>query len=76
MFGLPSLGKLLVLIGAVLLVWYGFKLYGRLEAARQAGLRKSARAPARLETVECARCGTYVPAGARPDCKRADCPLA
>jgi hypothetical protein len=76
MLGLPSLGKLLVLIAAVLLVWYGFKLYNRRESVRQAGLRKGSRAPARMDTVECKRCGTYVPAGVRPDCDRADCPFA
>lgn len=81
MFGLPSLGKLLVLVLAVLAVWYGFKLYGRLESARQEQLRKSgrrtqARTPAQVDTIECPRCGTYVPAGVRADCERKDCPLA
>ncbi|MSO70490.1 MAG: hypothetical protein EXQ88_00480 [Alphaproteobacteria bacterium] len=76
MFGLPSPGKLLLLIVAVLAVWYGFKLYRRLEAARRAELRKSSRPPMRLDTVECTRCGTHVAAGAREDCERKDCPLA
>jgi hypothetical protein len=80
MFGLPSLGKALLLVVIVLGVWYAFKLYNRLEAARRSeqikGAMKSGRAPSRLDTVECPRCGTYVPADARPGCERRDCPLA
>jgi uncharacterized protein len=40
MFGLPSLSKLVVLIGIITAVWYGFKLIGRLDAARKAEARR------------------------------------
>ena len=76
MFGLPSLSKLLILVAAVLIVWYGFKLVWRLDATRKAAVKKGSRAASRLETVECPRCGVYVAAGSRSGCVRDDCPLA
>ena len=76
MFGLPSPGKFLLLLGIVLAVWYGFKLYRRREAVRQAELRKRQRGVTQFDTIECKRCGDYVTAGVRPNCKRPDCPLA
>ena len=39
MFGFPSLSKLLVLITVVVVVWYGFKLVGRLDAARKSNVK-------------------------------------
>lgn len=76
MLGLPSLGKLLLLVGAVLAVWYGFKLYARREALRKAAPPRDPKAPERVDLIECRRCRTYVPAGRRPGCDRADCGLA
>ncbi len=76
MFGLLSLWKDLLLIAVVLVAWYGFKLVRRREAQRQAQLRGGGQAARRHDTVECKRCGAYVPAGGRATCDRADCPLA
>ncbi len=36
MFGFPSLSKLIVLVGIIAAVWYGFKLVSRLDQARKA----------------------------------------
>lgn len=85
MFGLPSLTKLLVLVVVVLVVWYGFKLVNRLDAARksEAKLRAYEREKeeemrkARGEVEEmkaCGQCGAYVPASHPMNCGRADCP--
>ena len=71
MFGF-SLQKLIVLVGIIGAVWYGFKLVSRLDAARKAeakvpGERKSGRkpfgrrrdaAPARSETEDMVECPT------------------
>ena len=42
MFGF-SLPKLIVLAGIVLIVWYGFKLIGRIQALRDAETKRQAR---------------------------------
>ena len=34
MFGLPSIGKLMVLAAILGAVWYGFKMIGRMQQAR------------------------------------------
>lgn len=84
MFGLPSLTKLLVLVGIVLAVWYGFKLVGKLDAARKLQAKQQARAakeakarpavPDAEEMVACRACQAYVPAANPSNCGRADCP--
>jgi len=79
MLGL-SLGKLLELAAIVLIVWYGFKYAGRIEAVRKA--RRAAREsppPSRPPTqaedlVPCAACGSYVTAHGMTACGRPDCP--
>ena len=81
MFGF-SLTKLLFTVAVVAAVWYGFKLYGRLEKARQAkAALKAGRqggGPAAAVGVEdmerCAACGAYVAAGHATSCGRDDCP--
>lgn len=89
MFGF-SLQKLIVLVGIVAAVWYGFKLFTRLQAAQKtdAALRqKSAKRPgaARSEgrgeardkaedMVQCPVCQAYVPARSTSSCGRDDCP--
>ena len=82
MFGPPSLTKLLLLAGIILAVWYGFKIVGRLEAARKAEARLRHEAAARRasrnepstervqELVSCPRCGAYVTPGTRCTCDR------
>ena len=79
MLGL-SLGKLLELAVIVLIVWYGFKYAGRIEAVRKARqhARESAPPPSRPtkaeDLVPCAACGSYVMARGMTACGRADCP--
>jgi len=89
MFGF-SLQKLLVLAAIVLAVWYGFKWIGRLQEQRdaEAGVRRrkfpwpgssrrGAQEPAKNsveDMVECPVCHTYVAAGGKAKCGRADCP--
>ena len=80
-----SLGKLLVLIAIILVVWYGFKMIGRLDRQRREEVGRSSRGPMRKarksaepaaeDMIKCRVCGTYVSAG--PDtrsCGRRDCP--
>ena len=84
MFGLPSLQKLLVLAAIVALVWFGFKLIGRLDRQRKDAAavgrrdRRGGRADARRGSVEdmvkCRVCGAYVPARGASTCERTDCP--
>jgi uncharacterized protein len=81
MFGF-SLQKLIVLAGIVAAVWYGFKLVGRLQAARDAEAaagRSSAKRPRAAhpeaeDMVQCPVCQAYVPARGTTSCGRADCP--
>lgn len=85
MFGF-SFAKLIVLVGVILLVWYGFKFVGRLQALHEAAERRraqdgrgdrahsSARGGQIEELVKCGVCGSYVPAQGAAACGRADCP--
>ena len=89
MFGF-SLQKLIVLVGIVAAVWYGFKLVTRLQEARKtdAALRQNtakrpgaargdSRGDARSEAedmVQCPVCQAYVSARGTSSCGRADCP--
>ncbi len=50
MFGF-SLTKLLVLAAVIAVVWYGFKLVGRLDAARKAEAKLRARAEAERKSA-------------------------
>lgn len=74
MFGLPSPSKLLVLIAVVAIVWYGFKLVGRLDAARKSVAKGDDDSRGGVDTVSCAVCGAYVAADGATSCGRADCP--
>lgn len=81
MLGL-SLGKFLLLVALIALVWYGFRYVNRVEAIRRA-LReelkrrhvppKSTRIDAE-DLVKCAQCASYVAARSAAACGRADCP--
>ena len=72
--------KLILLVLAVAVVWYGFRFYKRLEAARQELLKRQAEAdakratPVSAEAIECPRCGTYFATPKPAACGRADCP--
>ena len=74
MFGF-SLAKLLVLAAIIAAVWYGFKIIGRRNQGPKVAEDKPATGRISAEdTVQCARCGTYVVPGAATSCGRADCP--
>ena len=85
MFGF-SLQKLILLVGIVAAVWYGFKLLTRLQEARKtdAALRQNtakrpgaARGEAKdkaEDMVQCPVCQAYVPARGTSSCGRDDCP--
>ena len=88
MFALPGLPKLIVLIGIIAAVWYGFRFLGALDrarkqaerVARQQAPRPGQRQPradvAHVEdTVKCRVCGAYVPARQPSRCARSDCPF-
>ncbi len=76
MFGIPSIGKLLVLAAILGAVWYGFKMVGRMQQARDAERKQKvadsnkASAPAKggedtLDLVQCSACQAYVQAGSK-----------
>ncbi len=70
-----SIGKLIVLAAIVTVVWYGFKLYQRLEAKRAAEQLSQRRGMDAGEAmVECKACGVYNPAKGARNCGRPDCP--
>ncbi len=83
MFGF-GITKLLVLAAIIAAVWYGFRLVGRLDAARKnrpGGHERVDRrgsggdAPADVEdTVQCPVCNAYVVAKSASPCDRPDCP--
>lgn len=68
--------KLIVLVLAVAIVWYGFRFYKRLEETRaELAKRQAAERTTHVtaDAVECPRCGTYF--ATKPvACGRADCP--
>jgi uncharacterized protein len=83
MFSIPSLGKILVFVAVIALVWIGFRLVGRLDQARKQQMRTAARGqteggkkqrPAVEETVRCRVCDAFVAARGATSCGRADCP--
>jgi uncharacterized protein len=43
MFGIPSIGKMLVLVAVIMAIWFGFKLIGRLDAQRKAAAKRQAK---------------------------------
>jgi hypothetical protein len=91
MFTIPSLPKLIVLIGIITAIWYGFRLVGALDRARRQAERMARQAPGQAprqtsrqrradvanveDTVKCRVCGAYVPARQPSRCNRSDCPF-
>ena len=80
MFGF-SLQKLLFTIALVVIVWYGFKLVGRIDKKRRAqvkGAKKRGPAPSSApgaeDMVQCTICSTYIAAKGARSCGRSDCP--
>jgi uncharacterized protein len=79
MFSIPSIGKILVFVAIIAIVWFGFRLIGRLDKARQQAARKPApertkAGPAVEETVRCRVCDAFVAARGATNCGRAGCP--
>ena len=82
MFGF-SIQKLLFTIAVIVIVWYGFKLIGRLDKKRKARLRSDRRGhsapPPQTGTgtenlVACTICGTFVSSQGVRSCGRENCP--
>jgi hypothetical protein len=89
MFGL-GFSKVLFTIFAVLVVWYGYRWYGRVQARRRAeldehmrrdvrgaaagGPRRATGADKVEDLVPCGTCGAYVPVRGARACGRAGCP--
>ena len=77
-----SLGKILVLIAMIALVWYGFKYVarrnrnvGRDEAGGRIGRRQDGAEDPEVQVMQtCAVCGTFVPHGSARSCGRESCP--
>ena len=88
MFGL-SLPKILFTIVAVVVIWYGFRAFGNLQARAQnkRSRTKPKARPARNDVqddqpgmtdvenmIKCPACGDYVSARSASPCGRDDCP--
>jgi hypothetical protein len=81
-----GLGKLILLILVILVIWYGFKYVNRVEEVRQAFKKAARDAAARSQArrgtptikaedmVKCRSCGVYVTASGATNCGRPDCP--
>lgn len=71
-----GLGKIILLVLIVLGVWYGFKLFTRLEQNRKRQLSESrAKQPENSGQMEkCKVCGTYVIASGAANCGKEGCP--
>jgi hypothetical protein len=74
--------KLLVIIAALIGVWTVMRWVEQAGRSRRAAAERpqtrrmnAAKAEAATDTVVCARCGVYVPAGNATACSRADCPF-
>lgn len=71
------IGKLLVLIVVIAVVWYGFRMVGarnRLRTERAARDAVNRRLGEAQDTTRCAVCGTFVPTDGARDCGRDGCP--
>jgi len=88
MFTIPSFPKLIVVIGVITAIWYGFRLVGALDRARRQAERMARQAPRQAppnqrradvanveDTVKCRVCGAYVPSRQPSRCNRSDCPF-
>lgn len=86
MFGF-SLTKLIVLVAAILAVWYGFRYISRLQYQKEERARLRDKVDRRADgrpatgggrnaedTALCAACKAYVPAKGAHNCGRPDCP--
>ena len=77
-----SVGKFLLLLLLVAIVWAGFRYVGRVQAVQRAlreelRRRQHGQKPRVVEAedlVKCATCGSYVAARGATACGRPDCP--
>jgi hypothetical protein len=77
-----SLGKILLLVAMIALVWYGFKYFsrrthsvGRDKAAGPLGHQGGTPEDEGIQDMEtCSICGTFVPNGSARACGREGCP--
>jgi uncharacterized protein len=74
-----SIQKILLLVAVIAAVWYGFKMFSRLEAAKRerekvADERDENSGPRTEELVQCPVCEAYVPSQHPTSCGRSDCP--
>ncbi len=78
MFGLPSIGKILVIAAILAAVWFGFRLIGRLDRERKQALKEAGEAKATKgaetrksvrDLTECGSCHAFVaPAAVCSEC--------
>lgn len=81
-----SLTKLITLIGILAIVWFGFRLVGKLQRQRADALRRAGgketspkgnrtppKASSAEDMVKCPTCGVYIPADAKK-CGTPGCP--
>lgn len=74
-----SFAKILLLVGVIAFVWFGWRWFQRWEKERRLRDAAERRAddPRRIaaeDMVPCRACGTYLPARGAKSCGRADCP--
>jgi len=82
MFGLPSLGKLLVLVAIISAIWFAFRLLGQIDRNRREAARKEKergrvnRTQSRQvdDMVKCEVCGTFTARGGK-SCGKSGCPF-
>jgi hypothetical protein len=63
----------------VVAVWYGFKMFSRLDQAKRGNgkvsdKRDDSKMPATEDLVQCPVCEAYVPSENATNCGRSDCP--
>ena len=85
MFGF-SIQNLIFTIAIIVIVWYGFKLLGRVEKQRNARLKRAKHEakqapkaapidePDTEDMIACPTCGIFVSARGARSCGRDDCP--
>jgi uncharacterized protein len=82
MFGIPSLGKLLVLVAIISAIWFGFRLLGQIERQRRETAKREKeqaqvqRTKSRQvdDMVKCEVCGIFT-ARSSKSCGKPGCPF-
>jgi len=70
------LQKVLLLAAVIAIVWYGFKLVGRLDRQRKAKVDRDGddKRVEAADTVQCPVCDAYVAENGTSNCGKANCP--